>query len=56
MATRVEQGGITEKKLEIGYIGKIQKVQYLSKSFELSITLSSSDRKAVFLVDESVFF
>ena len=50
------QERITLKMLEIGYIGKIQKVQYLNKSFEPYITLSSSCGTAVSLVNESQFF
>ena len=49
------QGGIILEKLEIGYIGKIQKVQYLNKSFELFITLSSSSRKPSSCEQESFF-
>ena len=50
------QERIILKMLEIGYIGKIQKVQYLNKSFESYITLSSSSGTAVSLVNESQFF
>ena len=50
------QERIILEMLEIGYIGKIQKAQYLNKSFEPYITLSSSCGIAVSLVNECQFF